>query len=182
MQPLKRLGPKFPNGDRALKMGPETTVKEGRDFVARAPFGNARDLEGRSRFANREGLSTACNSGSGSARRCGRWRHRLSRNESKSSKRSGRWRQCRRRDESGSGSGKRRGRWRQSRRRDGSWSSKRCGCRRQSWSRDRSVRRCEFGGLGSVDDNCVSTLCGRGCKLACIRAYFLCLRLVVMRA
>ncbi len=62
MQPLKSVGPKFPNSDRGLEMGPVTFVKEGRDLVARAPFGNARDLEGRSRFANRGGLSTACNS------------------------------------------------------------------------------------------------------------------------
>ncbi len=61
MQPLKSLGPKFPNSDRGLEMGPVTSVKEGRDLVARAPFGNARDLEGRPRFANRGGLSTACN-------------------------------------------------------------------------------------------------------------------------
>ncbi len=62
MQPHESLGPKFPNGDRALEMGPVTSVKEGRDLVAQAPFENARDLDGQLRFANRGSLPTECNS------------------------------------------------------------------------------------------------------------------------
>ncbi len=61
MQPHEGLGPQFPNSDRALEIGPVTSVKEGRDLVARALFGNARDLDGRSKFANRGGLPTVCN-------------------------------------------------------------------------------------------------------------------------
>ncbi len=64
MQSLTSLGPKFLNSDRGLEMGPVTSVNEGQDLVAQAPFGNARDLEWQWRFANRKGLSTACNSSS----------------------------------------------------------------------------------------------------------------------